>query len=153
MNNLRKERAVADHYTYYVPLEFSSDLVEAAHTRCEELISDFSHSSPSGIDGWCENIYWASYDAAASRVYNTWYNSSGHYNNMIYGCEASGVYCLYCGIGIMLYDGELFAVYLVNGSCPGTPPASGYVEPVAPPPEETTSSDSGTPDETTEGGT
>ena len=113
----------------------TSDLTERVHTRCLELTGDFSHSSSSGDTGWAENIYWASWYADASTIFNKWYNSNGHYYNMIYCCCSSSGASMNCGIGVKEYDGQLYAVLELCGFNGGTPPASGYVATI---PEETT---------------
>ncbi len=136
INNLRKETAVEFKYTYYVPLKMDSTCQERVHTRCRELTDDFSHNSPSGDTGWAENIYWASWCCDAQNIFNKWYNSPGHYNNMIYCCCSSGGGSQKCGVGVMEYNGQLYAVLMISGFNDGTPPSSGYVAPAAPAPTE-----------------
>ena len=146
INKLRKETAVEFEFSYYVPLEITEELTEAAHIRCKELTNNFSHETTSDNSAWAENIYWASWCCDAETIYNKWYNSQGHHNNMIYCCCASNSRKMYCGIGVLEYDGQTFAVFLSKGIEPGDgAPASGYVAPPVTPTPTTKPTSTPTP--------
>ena len=146
INKLRKETAVEFEFSYYVPLEITEELTEAAHIRCKEITNNFSHETMSDISAWAENIYWASWCCDAETIYNKWYDSQGHHNNMIYYCCASNSRKMYCGIGVLEYDGQTFAVFLIKGIEPGDgAPASGYVAPSVTPTPTTKPTSTPTP--------
>ena len=74
------------------PLQWDAALEEAAMQRAAETFILFSHTRPDGRDCFTafprdlqtfgENIAYAT-DATPSLIYNMWYNSPGHYSNMV----------------------------------------------------------------------
>ena len=129
INNLRKEMAVSEKCTYYVPFVINSSLTERAHIRCMEITEDFSHYSPSGNSSSFEACLKGYGKREASSFYNLWLISPTHKSIMIYGCTAAGYGSYECGIGLMEYNNQSYGVLLYDWPTKGTPPASGYVEP------------------------
>ena len=145
MNNLRKQIAVENKSTYYVPYVISSSLTELAHDRCRELVGDFSHSTSTGASVWGENIYWASWNCEATNAYNAWYKSQGHYNNMIRSCVSENMGSINCGVGFYEYCGQAYVCFVYKGTNSGTPPSSGYVPPTNTPSPKPTNTNTPTP--------
>ncbi|MBQ8624991.1 MAG: CAP domain-containing protein [Agathobacter sp.] len=81
VNELRRSVGV----DYGVDLELDSACVALAQLRAKEIYSNFSHAgmrTPSGFSSSTENIIENS-NASPYDMYQRWYNSSGHYYNMI----------------------------------------------------------------------
>ena len=81
VNELRRSVGV----DYGVDLELDPVCVALAQARAKEVYSNFSHSgrrTPSGFSSSAENIGERS-NANVYDSYMRWYNSSGHYYNMI----------------------------------------------------------------------
>lgn len=81
VNNLRRSVGV----DYGIDLELDSACVALAQLRAKEIYSNFSHAgmrTPSGFSSSTENIIENS-NASPYDMYQRWYNSSGHYYNMI----------------------------------------------------------------------
>ena len=131
INELRKQRAVENKYTWYVPIVRSESVTEQCHTRCYEIVDDFSHSSASGISLGSECIYMGSVtDDIAYGVYNCWYNSAPHLALLLGGCTGGDqrTESINAGIGILrTKSGSIYAVYGLGNGNEGTPPSSGYV--------------------------
>ena len=93
-NQLRSSKGVST-------VRLDKDLTKAAMQRAAEISVSFGHTRPDG-SAWstvnsrvrAENI--ASGYTSPQSVYNGWYNSSGHYANMVRaGYTAIGVGCFY----------------------------------------------------------
>ncbi len=146
INAVRKARAVAKHKTYYVPVVMNSGMRDQARTRAKEIVNDFSHSSASGKDLSCENIFQGGGKYSAKKIIDKWESSNGHYTNMIFGCTSKNDANCKCGVGIWYYDGQTYAVMGIKAGDKGTGQPSGYTEPTvtstpATKPTETTASD------------
>lgn len=146
INAVRKARAVAKHKTYYVPVVMNSGMRDQARTRAKEIVNDFSHSSASGKDLSCENIFQGGGKYSAKKIIDKWESSNGHYTNMIFGCTSKNDANCKCGIGIWYFDGQTYAVMGIKAGDKGTGQPSGYTEPTitstpATKPTETTVSD------------
>ena len=130
INELRKQRAVEKKYTWYVPIVRSESVTEQCHTRCYEIVDDFSHSSASGISLGSECIYMGSVtDNIAYGVYNCWYNSAPHLASLLGGCTGGDqrTESINAGIGILrTKSGSIYAVHGHGSYNFGTPPSSGY---------------------------
>ena len=72
-------------------LTWDDSLTASADVRAQEIVTSFSHTRPDGSScftafpgdrySYGENI--AAGQTSASQVYNDWYNSPGHYANMV----------------------------------------------------------------------
>lgn len=110
VNELRQSKGVA-------PLSKHEILTEGAYLRAEELAENYSHTRPNGtrfytifeqfgIDNglylFGENIAMANNpftpEEMGERIFNSWYNSPGHYDNMVNeDYEAIGIGIYYSG--------------------------------------------------------
>ncbi len=105
----------------YGTLTVDNELTEAAMQRAAEISVDFSHTRPDGtscftISGKASGENIAAGNSTAEATYNQWYNSSGHYANMINSSYKS------IGIGCVYENGQYFWVQLFSwekgsGSC------------------------------------
>lgn len=135
INALRKEEAISSKYTWYLPIVKSKDVMDKLHIRCEEIAISFSHKSASGTSVGSECIYqgsdfryWSSSQIAES-VFNCWKNSAGHKAGLLGGCIAGDQRwkSVNAGVGILMIDGHVYAVYGQGSNNEGTPPSTGYV--------------------------
>ncbi|MBR4947576.1 MAG: hypothetical protein IKZ29_03325 [Clostridiales bacterium] len=134
INQLRKEYAVEEKLTFYVPVV--NNLTSRAHTRCDELVDDFSHNSVSGNSGWGEAIYRGRGGTpSASSIVRAWKNSRGHYALLLSGCVmGTGDYAsINCGMGVIRVGDYTYAVFGTTGGNSGKSPSSGYVAPTSTP--------------------
>ena len=134
INQLRKERAVEEKLTFYVPVV--NNLTSRAHTRCDELVDDFSHNSVSGNRMGGEDIYRGrGGKPSASSIVNAWKKSPGHYSSLMGGCVAGdGEYAsINCGMGVIRVGEVTYAVFGTSGHNLGESPSSGYVAPTSTP--------------------
>ncbi|SCW27747.1 Putative cell wall binding repeat-containing protein [Ruminococcaceae bacterium YRB3002] len=129
INNLRKAAAVESQREYYVPVYMSESLRNDAHTRCKEIVNDFSHRSAAGVGRGDECCYKGDGNSNASAIFNTWKNSSAHKANLCGGCTARNKSAKPCGIGVYYYNGQTYAVYHATTSDSGTGSPSGYTPP------------------------
>ena len=153
INNLRKTAAVNSQKAYYVPIQMRSTERTMAHTRAQELVNNFSHSSASGISLGSECIYKGS-ASSASAIFGAWSGSSSHNTMMRGGATSSSRSVMYCGIGVWYYNGMAYAVYGTKGYESGTGLPSGYTVPETTTPTTTTTvptstTTTATPTETT----
>lgn len=96
INQRRTEEGLA-------PLAMDWQLTEAAMTRAAELVVQFSHTRPCGLDcfsacqkAYGENIAYGYQSSAA--VMDAWMNSPGHRNNIMKsGYKSVGIGCFYHG--------------------------------------------------------
>ena len=134
INELRKECAVENKYTFYVPVV--NNLTSRAHLRCDELVDDFSHNSVSGNSGWGEAIYRGRGGTpSASSIVRAWKNSRGHYVLLLAGCIAGDgdIASISCGMGVIRVGEVTYAVFGTSGFNSGKSPSSGYVAPTSTP--------------------
>ncbi|SCW41014.1 Putative cell wall binding repeat-containing protein [Ruminococcaceae bacterium YRB3002] len=141
INNIRKAEAVSIKKEYYVPVVMDSTARDRAHTRCKEIVSNFSHTSASGNSMGSECIYEGDGNKSASQIVTAWKNSTTHYNLLNTGLTKSTCASHNCGIGIYVEGGKTYAVFGTRGANTGTPPASGYVAPTATPNSYTSDED------------
>ena len=132
INNLRKTAAVERQKTYYVPVQMTSSLRTKARTRAQEIVSNFSHTSASGIDLGNECCYKGGSDAGAINIFTTWKNSGSHKSSMCGAATSSAYSVKYCGIGVWKVNGQTYAVFGMDGGASGSGLPSGYTEPTTP---------------------
>ena len=138
INGLRKTNAVNNHKTFYVPVQMNSSVRSLARTRAKEIVSNWSHSSASGISLGNECIYKGGSDAAAINIFTTWKNSGSHNASMCGGSTSSSYSVKYCGIGVWTINGSTYAVFGMKGGESGSGLPSGYSEPTTPTTQATT---------------
>ena len=134
INELRKERAVEEKLTFYVPVV--NNLTSRAHTRCDELVDDFSHNSVSGNKMGSEAIYIGrGGKPSASSIVGAWKKSRGHYVLLLTGCVAGDgdIASKNCGLGVLRVGEVTYAVFGASGNNIGESPSSGYVAPTSTP--------------------
>ena len=134
INQLRKEEAVEEKCTFYVPVV--NNLTSRAHLRCDELVDDFSHNSVSGNKMGSEAIYRGrGGKPSASSIVGAWKKSRGHYVLLLGGCiMGSGEYAsTNCGLGVLRVGEVTYAVFGMSGDNIGESPSSGYVAPTSTP--------------------
>ena len=134
INQLRKEEAVEEKCTFYVPVV--NNLTSRAHLRCDELVDDFSHNSVSGNKMGSEAIYRGrGGNPSASSIVGAWKKSRGHYVQLLTGCiMGSGEYASKnCGLGVLRVGEVTYAVFGMSGDNIGESPSSGYVAPTSTP--------------------
>ena len=85
------------------PLSYSNALASAAAVRAQEIAVSFSHTRPDGSDWWTvnpdimygENL--ASGQSTAIEVFNSWWASPGHHDNMMNSGYRTVGFALYYG--------------------------------------------------------
>lgn len=132
INGLRKAEAVRSQCVYYVPIvrASSEEAWNKAHTRCKEIITDWSHNSASGSGLGSECLYNAGGEVDASAIVYCWQNSPGHYALLMGGCTSrAGLSSIDAVVGVLYYNGKTYACYGQIQSNYGYSPDSGYEDP------------------------
>lgn len=132
INGLRKAEAVRLKCVFYVPITRSGSEADwdKAHTRCKEIITDWSHKSASGSGLGSECIYQAGGEVDASAIVYCWKNSPGHYALLMGGCTSrAGLSSIDAVVGVLYFNGKTYACYGQIKSNYGYSPDSGYTDP------------------------